>query len=358
MTDLPLLFLTGTDCGMQFSLDPRRPMQEFAAVDELPWMVSLQDVYGNHLALGCILDKHWIVSAASTFLNRTQVSARVGITGLKHRSFLIPISAIIPHEAFDELTLHHDIALLKIGTRLYFSKALQPICFPPENFPVTALRNCLVAGWLHPYTVQAGSVSLRKLSVVDVDPCPLHRIMTTECCSHRKADNVSGCLGYPGNPVMCQADGTKQWVLKGVMTKGGTRCYGPFLYTRVSSYGNWIVTTTAKWGAPVSPIPGSRHSPFRPPMEEDKGIFEPIGEERAIDFSDHTSPNHTEHLTEDSQELPEGPAESRAKQSDPIYYDYYSGELLPVSTAKLGQPEGLLSASLMPCLLTCWMVAG
>uniref|UniRef100_A0A670K2Z3 Serine protease 54 n=1 Tax=Podarcis muralis TaxID=64176 RepID=A0A670K2Z3_PODMU len=283
---------------------------------------------------------------------------------IKHRSFLIPISAIIPHEAFDELTLHNDIALLKIGARLYFSKALQPICFPPENFPVTALRNCLVVGWLHPHTGESSgwhvwwSVSLRKLSVVDVDPCPLHRIMTTECCSHRKADNMSGCLGYPGNPVMCQADGTRQWVLKGVMTKGGMRCYGPFLYTRVSSYGDWIVTTTAKWGAPASPIPDSRHSPFRPPMEEGEGIFEPIGEERAIDFSDHTSLNYTEHLTEDSLELPEGPAESRAKQSDPIYYDYYSGELLPVSTAKLGQPKGLLSKSLMPCLLTCWMVAG
>ncbi|XP_061450635.1 inactive serine protease 54 [Rhineura floridana] len=304
-------------------------------------------------------------SLLSLSVTRTQALALVGMTGLKHRSLPVPISTIIPHEAFDELTLVHNIALLKTAAPLHFSETVQPICFPPQNFPVAALKNCLVVDWLHPHTVKTGSGSLQKLPVVDVDPCPLTRIMTTECCSHRKGDDVSGCLGYPGNPVMCQAEETRQWVLKGVLTEGGTRCYGPFLYTRVSSYGDWIVTTTAKWGAPASPIPGARHFAFRTPIEERQGRFEFFGEETALNFSgpseDHPGPNHTQQPKESSQELPEWPAESRAKKPAPVYYDYYGGELLPVSTAKLGQFQGLrgvLPRSLLLCFLACWMMTG
>nr|XP_020653556.1 inactive serine protease 54 isoform X4 [Pogona vitticeps] len=274
---------------------------------------------------------------------RGQVSAVVGVAGLK-----VAIGAIVPHEAFDDVALAHDITLLKTAAPIHFSETVQPICFPAETFPVTALENCLVVGSLQPPEGETGSSSLWKLQVVDADPCPLHRIMTTECCSHRDGDSVPGCLGDPGNPVVCQAEETGQWLLKGILTEGGARCYGPFLYTKVSCYSEWIVSTTAQWGDPLSPISGRRRSAFQTPMEQRKGAAKPFLEQTALNSSDiQLGLNWTQEPREDSHELPAQPGEPRGR-SDIVYYDYYGGELVPISTAVSGQPwrlQGLISAS-------------
>ncbi|KAH0619425.1 hypothetical protein JD844_000039 [Phrynosoma platyrhinos] len=323
---------------------------------------------------------------------RTQILALASVTGpMGDRSLLLPISTIIPHKDFDELTLDHNIALLRVATPVQFDETVQHICFPYQNFPPEALEDCWVVGWLHPHTgetvlhpgvypeartaffavleapstcnlpgpfhalfswSQTGSSSLQKLSVVDIDPCPLHRTMATECCSHREGDSVSGCLGYPGNSVVCQAQGTGQWVLKGVLTEGGARCYGPLLYTRVAYYSDWIVDTTARWGSPVIPIPLRRH--FASQAEHRQEMFEPFLDEEALSASeDLLGLNGTEWFNASNQ----GPIESRAK-SAPIYYDYYSGETYPISTATVGQLPwgigGIFSAGFFLYCLTWW----
>ncbi|XP_042301272.1 inactive serine protease 54 isoform X2 [Sceloporus undulatus] len=328
------------------------------ATVELPWMVSLQDLQGKHLAFGSFLSEQWLLSKASGLRNSTQVLALASVTGpMGPRSLLLPIDVIIPHKDFDELTLDHNIALLRIAAPIQIDETVWYICFPYPNFPPEALQDCWVVGWLHP---QTGSSSPQKLLVEDVDPCPLHRTMATECCSHREGDNVSGCLGYPGNSVVCQAQGTGQWVLKGMLTDGGARCYGPFLYTRVAYYSDWIMATTSRWGSPVFPIPLRRH--FASQAEHRQEMVDPFIDEE--DLGDWEAPsavsedlpglNGTDWLNASNQ----GPIESRAK-SAPIYYDYYSGETYPISTAALGQlpwgTGGIFSAGFLLHCLTWWV---
>ncbi|XP_025032264.1 inactive serine protease 54 [Python bivittatus] len=331
--------IAAAGCGRQARLAPTNSAQEAATVGGLPWMVSLQD-QDSHIAFGSILSKYWILSAASSFHSRTQISALAGASDLEgHRESLVPIQTIIPHKAFDEITLVHNVALLKASTPFRFSETTQPVCFPAPDFPVATLGKCLVAGWLDP---RGGNGPPQKLSVEDVDRCPLRRTTSTECCSHRESGSVPGCLGSAGNPVLCEAEGAQ--VLKGVLSEGGARCYGPFLYSQVIHYSDWIVTTTAKWGAPASPFPGQRYSAFAAPVEEHEGLlFEPFLELRALDASNALenplSLNLSEKLNESSLGLPEGPAESRV--NPPLYYDYYGGELLPPSSAEPGQPQGL-----------------
>ncbi|KAJ7312077.1 hypothetical protein JRQ81_006414 [Phrynocephalus forsythii] len=319
-------------------------------------MVSLRGLPDDHLAFGAILSPRWIVTAASSLYDRAQVLALVGIARLK-----VPISAVVPHEAFDEITWVHNIALLKTTAPIQFSETVQPICFPYETFPATALENCWVVGSLQPDRDRTGGSSLWKLPVVDVDPCPLHRIMTTECCSHRKGDSVPGCLGYPGNPVVCQAEEAWQWLLKGILTEGGARCYGPFLYTKVSDYSEWIVSTTAQWAAPVSPIRGWKHGAAQAPGEQRRGgAAEPTPEQRTLNSSeDQLALNWTQESRESSQELPGQLGKSRGSP-DALYYDYYAGELFPISTARLDQPWGLwgaISARFLLLGLTGWMAS-
>uniref|UniRef100_A0A8D2L055 Serine protease 54 n=1 Tax=Varanus komodoensis TaxID=61221 RepID=A0A8D2L055_VARKO len=248
--------------------------------------------------------------------------------------------AIIPHEAFDEVTLAHNLALLKTATPLQFSQTVQPICFPCQSSPVATAENCKIPNGspLSP---------LQKLSVVDINPCPLPRIMATECCGHREGGNASGCLGHAGNPVMCQTTEARQWVLTGVLSKGGARCYGPFLYTRVSYYSDWIVSTTARCGSPTSPIVGSRgHAGFRAPAEGHGEIPDPLLNSANFPEDDSSLPD-TRQSGENGQERPSLPGAPRALPN-PLYYDYYSGEEIPISMGMPGQPGGLRGPAVAP----------
>uniref|UniRef100_A0ACB8EBN6 Uncharacterized protein n=1 Tax=Sphaerodactylus townsendi TaxID=933632 RepID=A0ACB8EBN6_9SAUR len=345
----------GADCGSQL-IAPPNTNQEFVAVGEFPWLVSLRDLHNKHIATGCILSEYWIVSVASSFQNRSQTFVVAGATDLKSsRNITLPISTIFLHEDFDEITLAHNIALLKTASPLEFSETTQPICFPHQDFPETALKNCMVAGWLNPHT---GRGSLRKLSADDVDRCPLKRTISTECSSHRESDNVAGCLGEPGNPIMCQTRETGHWMLKGVLTEGGARCYGPFLYTQLSYYSDWIVITTAKGRVPITPTLGRRH--FAIWTEKAREAPEPILASRVLNFSDASEDfplnSDAERQNGSTEVFLNGSARSQGK-SDLIYYDYYSGELLPISTAKRHQLQGLTAVSLLLHLLTCLMTA-
>ncbi|XP_044515295.1 inactive serine protease 54 [Gracilinanus agilis] len=380
---------------------------DLATVDRFPWMVSLQDSQYTHLAFGCILSEFWILSIASRFQNRKKVLALVGITDMNARRRTqpeYPIDAVLSHESFNYITKENNVALLKTYTAIEFSDQVQPICFASRNLAPSILENCWLSGWIHTAATRKRMEMgvLRKLPVQEVWPCSLKRSQGTACFNFKEEYNNYECLGDPGDPVMCQVKKTNQWILNGIQNEGGRSCVGPFLYTKLSYYNNWISKTIKKEGLDFCPIFSWRERQnsratdaglelqnssalekpaFSPPLP--RGPSSRPHRPRVPTARPHPRPRaplQREARPQNREEEPRrkpaavkkvpamaGPpgAGSAAGElqltntgsrdgTEPVYYDYYSGEVMPVS----GQAGRRLAPAVISALCLLALVLG
>ncbi|XP_011219792.2 LOW QUALITY PROTEIN: inactive serine protease 54 [Ailuropoda melanoleuca] len=349
-------------CGIQKTNVMETSEEGLVNDKEFPWVVSLQDSQYTHLAFGSILSEFWIISIASVFQNRKDVIVIVGIAKMDakviaHEEY--PVNTIIIHEDFDNETMTNNIALLKTDTAIEFNNLIQPICFLGRklNMP-PALRNCWVAGW-NPTTATGNHMTmsiLRKISVKDINMCPLHKIKKTGCGNHIEQETDAVCLGDPGNPMMCQLQQVNMWVLRGILSHGGEKCPGLFLYIKVEDYSDWIMSKTKKTSRPLSsfhhweesfPFSSySSHIIVTPRKHSGLGQGEwsqaYVQEQEKITL--HTWP----YSSRESPDLGEKGLTELGKSSvaavQPIYYDYHGGEARdggrPISGQKrLRQPQ-------------------
>ncbi|XP_012369025.1 inactive serine protease 54 isoform X2 [Octodon degus] len=168
-----------------------------------------------------------------------------------------PVSTIIIHEEFDNYSMNNNIALLKTDSAMHFDDLVQSICFLEKDRPVLpALKNCWVSGW-NPTSATGNHMTmsiLRRIFVKDLDLCPLHKLQKTGCGSHKEQETDTVCLGEPGSPMMCQLQGLDLWVLRGLLTHGGEKCPGFYLYTKVEDYSDWITSQASMAGPPLSSL--------------------------------------------------------------------------------------------------------
>ncbi|XP_049999962.1 inactive serine protease 54 isoform X2 [Alexandromys fortis] len=246
-------------CGIQKANIEDESKENLVSSTEFPWVVSIQDQEYTHLAFGCILSEFWILSSASALQHRLKVIAVVGIANMDPRKVdhtEYSVSTIIPHENFINSSRSNDIALLRTESAIHFDDMVQAICFLDKKLQKRpTLRNCWVAGW-NPTSATGNHMTmsiLRRISVEDIDLCPLQRDQNTECASHANKE-YKVCLGEPGSPVMCQVKKLNLWVLKGIMTYGGDSCPGLFLYTSVEDYSDWIMAQARKAGSSLSSL--------------------------------------------------------------------------------------------------------
>ncbi|XP_055992091.1 inactive serine protease 54 [Sorex fumeus] len=361
---LLLLYISHTSakCGIQNVNILETSEESLVGHQEFPWVVSLQDPQYTHLAFGCILSEFWILSIASAFQDRKEAVAIVGIARMdskevSHEEF--PVSFIVTHEDFDNSTMDNNIALLKTDTAMAFTNLIRPICFLNKGTADSPrLRNCWVAGW-NPTTATGNHMTmsiLRKITVRDMEPCPLNHSRKLRCGNHIERETNSVCLGDPGNPMMCQMQQVNLWVLKGLLSPGGEKCPGLFLYTRIDNYGAWIeaktkgtasaLTSFHQWDNFVpSPSFSSRTPAARKKLS---GLSRMIGSQ--------TYPQNLKSVTQ-----PSWPANDSIRSIQdrdkgfksgiqPMYYDYYGGveggRWSPLSRGQLHRrPELLLLCS-------------
>ncbi|XP_049720121.1 LOW QUALITY PROTEIN: inactive serine protease 54 [Elephas maximus indicus] len=335
---------SSADCGIQKAFIPDTLEDNLVHSKMFPWVVSLQDSQYTHLAFGCVLSEFWILSIASTFQHRKNAVVIVGIANMDSRRKAhteYPVNTIIIHEGFNNRSMRNNIALLMTDTAMQFNDLVQPICFLGRKLhKPPALRNCWVSGW-NPTSATGKHMTmsvLRKISVKDLDVCPLYKPPKTACCSHRKQKTENICLGDPGNPMICQLQQSDLWVLRGVLNKGGEKCVGPFLYTRVEDYSDWIMAKAKR----IGPVLYSLHH-WEKVLPYSGGLRGLMAEKT------HAGPGHagwhrgrhqgrnwpSSHLmpandSRSSLDFREKGLREAGRSSEiamqPMYYDYYGGE--------------------------------
>ncbi|KAL8187560.1 UNVERIFIED_CONTAM: hypothetical protein K2H54_051085 [Gekko kuhli] len=157
----------------------------------------------------------------------------------------------VPHENYTKSTSDNDIALLHLAHPVFFNKYVLPICLPVKNLAEQELMKegtpTVVTGW----GTQSGNSATNYSSVLNYIEIPVaprnecihamqSQVSDNMLCAGILGDKRDSCHGDSGGPMVTQFKNT--WFLVGLVSWGeGCGKLDNFgIYTKVSTYLEWI----------------------------------------------------------------------------------------------------------------------
>ncbi|XP_018398794.1 PREDICTED: proclotting enzyme-like [Cyphomyrmex costatus] len=237
----------GTTTRMKTRIAGGRP----ADPKEWPWMAALLRQGAIQYCGGVLItDRHILTAAHCVYkFNPRDITVRLGEYDFtkyeETRTLDFMVSEIRIHRDFKLNTYENDIAIIKIHRPTVFNSYIWPICLPPiqQSFEN---KDAVVTGWGTQYYGGPASTVLLEAAV---PVWPQERcvrsftqlIPNTTLCAGAYEGGRDACQGDSGGPLVHQlANG--RWVNIGIVS-WGIRCGDPGypgIYTRVSSYLDWI----------------------------------------------------------------------------------------------------------------------
>ncbi|XP_060137222.1 serine protease 27-like [Zootoca vivipara] len=250
------LIAYGLVCG-QPVLSDRIVGGQASQIGAWPWQVSV-GWKGRHYCSGSLVAQQWVVSAAHCFTQNlfSDITVTLGAHQLANRSSKsqsVPVAQVIRNIAFDGTGTRGDIALLRLQRPMKYTPYILPVCvpFPSAVFPEGMA--CFVTGWGYigfdeplpsPQTLQQVQVSLidvdRCNKMFNVPPTGSNPVTDDMICAGYKEGGKDACQGDSGGPLVCAQNDS--WFLVGIVSwgQGCALPYRPGVYTRVTSYGDWL----------------------------------------------------------------------------------------------------------------------
>ncbi|XP_053672270.1 serine protease easter-like [Anopheles nili] len=247
-------------------------------VFEFPWMALLRYESNGELSDRCggsLINNRYVLTAAHCV--RTSSSIKLvkvrlgehdktkeidchvysdGEQDCADAAYDVDIESMVVHKEYNRpIKFRHDIALIRMVREIDFSDSVKPICLPVnEDTRRKVLPRYIITGW--GTTEQQALSDLLLQAIVDHVPIPeCQQKMNENFLYVNLADEwqmcaagknlVDSCQGDSGGPLGFSVNvAGSRFVQFGIVSAGVKSCGKesvPGIYTRVTSYMNWIV---------------------------------------------------------------------------------------------------------------------
>lgn len=250
-----LFVLKGNSQNTTLSPEVRIVGGSQAVLGEIPWQGLLRT--SSRTLCGCsLISTRWAATAAHcTYgIHASRIFLHFGIIDRvkKPNTQSFDVIEKIEHPGYRSGSFDFDISLLRLSSSVEENFAAKKISLPPPGVLVTVGKTCLISGW---GTESAGSDELPDILKVaevpiwsnsDCQRAVGRNIRNDQLCAGLRTGGVDTCQGDSGGPLACYNEELNEFLLQGITSFGfGCAEYlSPGIYTRVSSFSEWINEVT------------------------------------------------------------------------------------------------------------------
>ena len=215
-----------------------------ASIGEFPYIVSLQNIDGEHFCGGSLINDHWVLTAAHCIDGDELKKVYLGLHDQHDRtgSELHAPKQILVHPLYDDASSDYDFALVE----LLEPSMLSPVIISTEEPNLT--RMATTAGWGFVNDSQeAARLQKVNLPLVPTALCEASypgQITGRMLCAGYAEGGKDSCFGDSGGPLVTLDEAGASHLI-GVVS-WGEGCAQPNkygVYSKVQSELDWILST-------------------------------------------------------------------------------------------------------------------